>query len=523
MGLPIDATSSLAGAMDQGGQLDPQMLQQIAQAAQAQRATPPPDPFGGQQPAGNTPPPILPTQTPQQQPPRQGGTPLLFDYIRNMIKGTQYGPSTQGQPGQPGQVGQPGEPVTRGDMTLNFMGQFLSNLSQGLAQAGHGPGANLRGAAGAMQAPYQRELQQYQLQQQQQQSQAQIQAEQARTQLTQAQTEQAKNVVMTPYGPMNQKLAEKVFPAAIRKEGMENVADTKATSAEAIAAAKLDPIKQQLTDAFAKLKSGDTEGFKTALGNIQQATAATKAPAKDNEISLIQRMNAGDPKAKQDWQTLQAGRVAVRGATANMRPMTYYDPELQRNITMAAGEAEARQKAGQVLLPSGPVPATTLLQMQRAQNAIPNAVEDVSKNLKAWDNSGDRAIFARVIRDTPEGTDPSTWFGSVLNQVAKEKLSDEGKGAIVSLQRLNESLGTLRAISGLPATAGSMMATRALMPGATTPDSKMAKAQLDQIKKLVEQETGVPFLGSKAKLPPATAPTGGAHLPGNPFARKNNA
>jgi hypothetical protein len=44
-----------------------------------------------------------------------------------------------------------------------------------------------------------------------------------------------------------------------------------------------------------------------------------------------------------------------------------------------------------------------------------------------------------------------------------------------------------------------MATTAALAPGATSPDSKFAGQQLDQILKLVEQETGVPFLGLNKK------------------------
>lgn len=113
----------------------------------------------------------------QQGPPRMGGVPLLARYIGGMIKGPQ-------------QASPLSAPTSRGDMTLNFLGELLANMSQGLAQAGHGPGANLRGFAGGVQAPYQRELSQYQLGQQQQAQQAQIQGEQARTGLAQAQTGQ---------------------------------------------------------------------------------------------------------------------------------------------------------------------------------------------------------------------------------------------------------------------------------------------------------------------------------------------
>jgi len=427
-------------------------------------------------------------QQQSQQPPKMGGKPLLLDYIQNMIKG-----SSQASPLS--------APTSRGDMTLNFMGQFLSNLSQGLAQAGHGPGANTRGAAAAMQAPYQRDLQQYQMQQEAQTHQSQIEAEQARTAQQQAQTEQLKTVVQTPYGPMSQKLAEKVFPAAIRKEGMENVADTRAASAAN------DPIKKGLRDAASLLDKGDMDGYKAKLKEVSELSSATKAPPKDSEISLIQKANGGDKEALAAWNKLQSGRIAVRAASQAQKPMTYYDAEQGRNVTLGAGEAEAMQKAGKNLIPAGTVPANTLLQMQKAQSSIPTAIEDVSKNLSAWDNASDRAIFAKVMKDSPMGGDPSTWFGNVLAQAANSGLSEDGMQALTKLRTLNESLGTLRAISGLPSTAGSMMATVALMPGATTPNSKMAKMQLDQIKTLVERETGVPFLGGsgegKSKVPPA--------------------
>jgi hypothetical protein len=112
-----------------------------------------------------------------------GGMPLLMQYVQALMHPNQGGVDTN--------TGQPTRPVSRGDATLEFLGNFLSNMSAGLAQSGHGPGANLRGAGAAMQAPYQRALQGYQLGQQQQLQQAQIQQEQARTQAqVQAYTQQ---------------------------------------------------------------------------------------------------------------------------------------------------------------------------------------------------------------------------------------------------------------------------------------------------------------------------------------------
>ena len=123
-------------------------------------------------------PPIVGGLSSNQQPsgpPAFGGLPLLARYIMQMSK-------PQGQT-----ISAPGfsyqeAPRGRGDMTLDFLGQFLGNLSQGLAASGHGPGAGIRGFSAAMMAPYQRSLQQYQLGQQQQLQEANIAQEQAKTQ-----------------------------------------------------------------------------------------------------------------------------------------------------------------------------------------------------------------------------------------------------------------------------------------------------------------------------------------------------
>lgn len=422
---------------------------------------------------------------PPSGPPQMGGMPLIAQYLQGMIRGPQQGPQPVGTPNP-----------SRGDMTLNFLGQFLSNMSAGLAAGGHGPGANERAAGAAMQAPYQRALQNYQVQQQAQKQQADIEAEKTRTQAA-----VAAYTAQPRFDPATHQylgtMTDAQFTQYVRGQGAAGMKPKPVT----------DPIKQGLSDANALLEKGDIQGFTKKLDEVRQMKMATAAPGKDNEISLIQKANAGDKDALAAWNKLQQGRMQVRAASQSFKPMTYYDPDLQRNITLNASEAEARQKAGQTLIPSGPVSATTILQMQRAQNAIPAAIKEVSDNLDAWDDPTDRAIFARVMKETPMQGDQSSWFGNVLDQAAQENLSDKGKNAIVRLRRLNESLGTLRAISGLPATTGSMAATAALLPGATTPNSKMAKDQLNQIQKLVEQETGVPFMGAKSA---PQAPKGGA-------------
>lgn len=101
----------------------------------------------------------MPTLAPQ---PVQGKSKLpgIMGLIANMIH-----PPTQVS-AQPGGLAQ-ARPVSRADQFEQFLGNFMYSLGQGMSQSGHGPGANIRGAGAAMQAPYQRQLMQSQLAEQQ--------------------------------------------------------------------------------------------------------------------------------------------------------------------------------------------------------------------------------------------------------------------------------------------------------------------------------------------------------------------
>jgi hypothetical protein len=273
------------------------------------------------------------------------------------------------------------------------------------------------------------------------------------------------------------------------------------------------PVDQVLDDAKAALARGDQAGYAAKLKEAGEMASTTKAVKTPNEIELIQRTNAGDKEAAATLKDLRNSRIELaklRGVSAQgAKPMTFFDPELKREVVMGAGEAEQQMKAGKNLVPTGAVPANTIIQVQRAANAIPSAISEVEKHLKAWDDPKDRAIFARIIKENAAGSeDAATWMGTILNQASTAGLSEEGRAALNSLRRLNESMGSLRAISGLPSTVGSMMATAALLPGAGTPDSRIAKDQLEQIKLLVGQETGVELLGGSGHKTPTDTATG---------------
>lgn len=133
--------------------------------------------------------------------------PALAGFLQQMIKGPGY---------EPGAPGQPARPVSRLDAFENFLGNFLNSFSTGMSNAGTGPAANARGFGSAVQAPYQRQMQQYQAGQQQQAQQSQLAAQAAETQKTQAQTAQMGQMVTLPNGvQMPLSLAQKVYPAMI--------------------------------------------------------------------------------------------------------------------------------------------------------------------------------------------------------------------------------------------------------------------------------------------------------------------
>lgn len=274
-------------------------------------------------------------------------------------------------------------------------------------------------------------------------------------------------------------------------------------AAEAKKAAE-DPITKTIREAKELSDKGDAKGAADRLQLASQLAAAKGKPARPNEIELIRLANAGDPEAASTLATLQKNRVDLakaRGAAfAQSRILNYFDPNLGRLVAMSGGTAQDQIAEGKVLIPAGLVPATQLVQVQRAQSAIPAAVDAVKAHAKAWDNASDRAIFARIVKENPMGqATPDTWFSNVLNQALAANLSKEGQSAVIALRRLNETMGSLRVITGLPATIGSMATTAALLPGVQTPNSKFALEQLETVKVLVEQETGVPFFGGKGK------------------------
>lgn len=180
-----------------------------AQPAPPPVLPPPPDVQSTQQQQSPQFPAFQPQPQQGAQPPKPFGMPLLAQFLGQMFGGNSQERRGYADMGP----GQPARPISRLESFEGFLGQFLNAFSQGMQASGHGPGANIRGAGAAMQAPYQTALQQYGLGQQAEQRQAEI----ARTQ---AQTEQMGRMVTLPNGmTMPLALAEKVFPAMVNAQG----------------------------------------------------------------------------------------------------------------------------------------------------------------------------------------------------------------------------------------------------------------------------------------------------------------
>jgi hypothetical protein len=289
-------------------------------------------------------------------------------------------------------------------------------------------------------------------------------------------------------------------------------------------AERTKPIDAIINAGLDAAKNGDTEGAKQLFGMAQQAAAAKKVPPQMNSIGLIMAANKGDPDAiaalkKQfDMQKeLATARGAGYGAGRAQYQIGAYIDEQGNIVPMSAFDAVQAIKGGRQLTPSGRLNPQTAIAAQRLVSEATPAITEVGKNLKTFDNAGDRAIFARILKDSgsPSYGGESEWMGTILNQALTENLSPEGKALVVRVRRLNDTMGTLRATLGLPATDRMMSMTMAMIPGPATPDSKMAGDQLDQLKQMVSNAIQIPALRGVAGKSGAGQPSGAGAPPVN--------
>ena len=174
----------------------------------------------------------------------------------------------------------------------------------------------------------------------------------------------------------------------------------------------------------------------------------------------------------------------------------YMDPNTQQLVPLSNFDAIEAIRNGRNLIPAGRLPAGMAVSVQQLVSEATPAIREASRYLKAYDNVGDRAIFAKVLANNPAAAtgQENTWLNTVLTQAATGQLSPEGRALLVRLNRLNESVGRLRGVLGLPATERMVAMTLSLVPGPTTPDSAMARDIMDQLQAVVTNAVGIPML-----------------------------
>jgi len=271
------------------------------------------------------------------------------------------------------------------------------------------------------------------------------------------------------------------------------------------------PIDAEVMKGIKLAEDGDLEGAKKIFTAVQTGAGARKGPPNSGMslMSIIDRMNKGDASAKKDFDAymqmqkdLSKERGAGYGAGRAMYQIgAYVDGKTGQVIPLSNLDAIQRIREGADLIPSGRLPANMIASSQRLVKEATPAIKEVRDNLKAYDNSGDRAIFARVMTAAgkPAYGDESHWLGNVINQSMTEELSPEGKKLMVRLARLNETIGTLRSTLGAPATDRSMALMLGLLPGPSTPNSKMAGDMIDQLEQNVTNAVEIPALHGVAK------------------------
>lgn len=303
----------------------------LTQLAQSQ--APPPIPDGNNLPATSNAAPPSPMalamarqQAGQQPPPQTSNQPprpqlILEQLIRGLAKPPQTPPDAMGV----------SRPVSRLDTFESFLGNFVNALGHGLAASGHGPGAFGRGFGAAVTAPYEQAQQQFQQSQAAQANQAEIQQKQAQSQLTQAQTGMYGQTVMTPYGPMNQALAAKVFPAMIRAEGQTTSATIGANARIKAARLGLGPTVDVPKDLQEQLNLPP----QLPLKMLNQAESAANKP-----LTVVQGASDAYVVNKDTNAKKALGVGSGRIAATMARPVQVADPNAPGGVRyMPAGEA----------------------------------------------------------------------------------------------------------------------------------------------------------------------------------------
>lgn len=247
----------------------------------------------------------------------------------------------------------------------------------------------------------------------------------------------------------------------------------------------------------------NTDGTTFAMpsGIAQNATQARLSGMTGSGIgAIMSRAVAGDPNAQSAFKLWLSSMRSIRAAGAEvagqMRLANYVDGDSGESMTISAYDAAQMIRQGRNIVKTGELTAPMVANAQRIIAEGTPALAEARKYLGAYDNAGDRAIFAKIMGNAGAVSpgNEGGWLTNVLNQAATANLSSDGQALVVRLKRLSETVGNLRAMLGAPATDSSMGLMLGLIPGGATPNSKFAGDVLDQLEANMKNATGIPIL-----------------------------
>jgi hypothetical protein len=316
------------------------------------------------------------------------------------------------------------------------------------------------------------------------------------------------------------------------KEQLENEADPekrKTLSArlkeETEATSHRTPLQDAQDDLNRALASQDPVAIQAARDKLKTFNEASTAGKPGAPTYWKMRMAALQPGPEGDAaraalaedEKMQEARLAARGEAfgkGRMWTMRTYTNGQGQDEDMTGWEYERRKATGEQLTPTGRLSGNTVTAYQRFRMESVPALQGVEKDLGAFDNAGDRAIFAKIMKSagTPDHGQEFPWMQNILRQALAEGLSEQGRDLTINLNRLAETMGTLRASLALPSTEQSMLLTLGLLPGPATPDARYARSQLANLKSIIDQASNVPIMQNLMPQTPKNGPPPGANI-----------
>jgi hypothetical protein len=278
-----------------------------------------------------------------------------------------------------------------------------------------------------------------------------------------------------------------------------------------------------LGEAMDAYERGDLDTYQQKLKQASEMTQAVKPQTPTQWSMRVKAVTDPGPEGDVARQVLKAQEeeqirlVKARGLAFGQGRLYSLHDYIQADGTptqLTGFEYLARRDRGEKLTPTNRLSPNVIVGYQRLQSEAGPALQGVLDNIGSLDNASDRAIFARVMKGAgrPDYGQEASWMHNILDQVATDQLSPEGQRFKISLARLADTMGLVRASMALPATDSAMQLTMSMLPGPSTPDAAYGRMQVQSLRGIIVQSAALPMFSnmpntlSPAPLAPPSVP-----------------